>query len=288
MSNSNQKLRVFLSWSGVRSKLAAEAMRGWLPLVLQNVQPYFTPEDIEKGARWNSEIRGELGESDYGIIFLTPENQHSPWILFEAGALSKLETSRVAPVLIGLESTDVSGPLSQMQLTPDTKEEILKLVRSINAGLGTLSLDQPRLERLFDRLWPDLEEQLAAAKATPIAKSRPSRRSDRELLEEILERLRAIELENSSAGMSHESLWTLNKFRNSFMHSPSSSSLEKVRIQELPISVRAAHVLSENGVKNLLDLVTLTEVDLLKMPNMGKKAVNEIKTVLSSINLRLD
>src|SRR5699024_5920162 len=114
---SQEKLHVFLSWSMQRSGDVAKAFREWLPSVLQNVKPYYTSDDLSKGSRWSSEIRGELESSDFGIIFLTPENVQSPWILFEAGALSKLEKSRVAPLLIGLEPTDISGPLAQLQLT---------------------------------------------------------------------------------------------------------------------------------------------------------------------------
>jgi len=44
-------MKVFLSWSGPQSKELAEAIRDWIPVVLQAVTPYFTPSDIEKGTR---------------------------------------------------------------------------------------------------------------------------------------------------------------------------------------------------------------------------------------------
>ncbi len=81
--------KVFISWSGELSNKLAEAVRQWLPGVLQFVKPYFTPSDIEKGARWGSDILTELDSSDIGIICLTKENLEKPWILFESGALSK-------------------------------------------------------------------------------------------------------------------------------------------------------------------------------------------------------
>src|SRR5215813_14335412 len=83
-------MKVFISWSGERSKQLAEAIREWLPNVLQFVKPYFTPADIEKGARWASEISKELEQSKIGIIAMTEENLTSPWIMFEAGAISKV------------------------------------------------------------------------------------------------------------------------------------------------------------------------------------------------------
>ena len=44
-------MHVFVSWSGELSKSLAGAIRDWLPTMLQNVEPYFTPADIEKGAK---------------------------------------------------------------------------------------------------------------------------------------------------------------------------------------------------------------------------------------------
>jgi len=81
--------KVFISWSGDLSRKVAESLRQWLPGVLQYVKPYFTPDDIEKGARWGPDITKELDQSQVGVICLTRDNLEKPWILFEAGALSK-------------------------------------------------------------------------------------------------------------------------------------------------------------------------------------------------------
>jgi hypothetical protein len=66
--------KVFISWSGNLSGKLGEALRDWLPTVLQYVRPYFTPNDIEKGAKWNSEIVKELEGSNIGLICLTRDN----------------------------------------------------------------------------------------------------------------------------------------------------------------------------------------------------------------------
>lgn len=104
---------VFISWSGEQSKAIAGELRNWIPSVLQFARPYFTPNDIEKGAKWGSEISKKLAESNVGIICLTKDNISKPWILFEAGALSKdLDRAKVCSVLFGMETTDLSGPLT--------------------------------------------------------------------------------------------------------------------------------------------------------------------------------
>lgn len=38
-TRSEREMKIFLGWSGERSKALAEAMREWLPLVLHYVEP---------------------------------------------------------------------------------------------------------------------------------------------------------------------------------------------------------------------------------------------------------
>jgi hypothetical protein len=42
-------VKVFLSWSGDRSKGVALALSGWIPRVLHKVQPFMSEEHIAKG-----------------------------------------------------------------------------------------------------------------------------------------------------------------------------------------------------------------------------------------------
>lgn len=184
--------KIFISWSGDLSKALAEAVREWIPKVLQSVKPYFTPDDIEKGSRWAKEISGELAASQLGIICLTQENQHNPWILFEAGALSKnLEESKVCPILFNFDTTELKGPLASFQATKFNKEDIKKLLESINNSCNESKLEQKYLDETFEMWWPKLEDNiqtiLAEAKGTTTTPKRP----DRDILEEILELTRS-------------------------------------------------------------------------------------------------
>src|SRR6266581_8474724 len=105
---------IFISWSGLRSEAVAKTLHGWLPKIVNAFKPWLSSADIDKGARWNSELTSTLQQSRAGIICLTPSNLHADWILFESGALSKqVEHTFVCPLLIGLEPADVKGPLSQ-------------------------------------------------------------------------------------------------------------------------------------------------------------------------------
>jgi hypothetical protein len=138
---------VFLSWSGDSSKSAAQALHTWLPTVIQNVRPYMSAENIDKGERWSIDIAKQLEETNYGIICMTPENIDAPWVLFEAGALSKsIKRSRVSPLLFSLSPSEFTkSPLLQFQLTMFKKDDFYKLLQSVNNSA-------PDAERLRDEV----------------------------------------------------------------------------------------------------------------------------------------
>ena len=121
---------VFISWSGERSKHAAEALREWLPIVLQAAKPWISSSDIDKGSRGLDEVGKALEGMKIGIICLTPENLTAEWILYEAGALSKtLDTkTRVCTYLLaGLQPQNVKAPIGMFQSTRADKNDTRKL-----------------------------------------------------------------------------------------------------------------------------------------------------------------
>lgn len=180
-------MKVFISWSGQQSQRLGEVLRDWLPGVLQLVTPYFTPSDIEKGARWSTDIAKELSDSKIGILCVTPDNIHNDWILFEAGALSKsLDKSHVCPILFGITNTDLAGPLKQFQTTQFEKRDVRRLIGVINGQIGEKKLPEKTLDTVFEKWWPDLEEKINAVLAQAGEPKKPIR-PDRELLEEILQ-----------------------------------------------------------------------------------------------------
>ncbi len=183
--------KVFISWSGNLSRRIAEEIRNWLPGVLQNVKPYFTPNDIEKGSKWNSEISKELSNTNIGIICLTRENISEPWILFESGALSKsMEGSNVCTILFNLEPADIKGPLTCFQSTKFDKGDIKKLIITINNCATDNKLEPEILDNVFDMWWPKIEGKVKAIIESEKYQVKEEKRSDRDILEEILELIR--------------------------------------------------------------------------------------------------
>jgi hypothetical protein len=185
-------MKVFISWSGNKSHKVALVFRDWFPSVIQSIEPYVSSEDIDKGARWSSDIAKELENSTFGILCVTKENLEAPWLSFEAGALSKtMDKSFVSPFLFDIKRSEVKGPILQFQSTIFQKEDIKKLLHTLNKACGDTSITDGRLDKAFEVWYPTLEEELNRIKGVP-DEPEEERNNDKapqssEILEEILD-----------------------------------------------------------------------------------------------------
>jgi hypothetical protein len=185
-------MKVFLSHSGPTSRQIANALAWWLPRVIQAVEPWVSTK-IQSGARWAGEIAKELDLDYIGVICLTPENLDAPWILFEAGALSKgVDASRVVPYLWGLEPSDVMWPLAQFQMCRADREDTFKLLQMIDRKLGETALRPDQLTDAFETWWPRLEERLIEIGRAPVPNAE-GRRPVADMVEEMLLAVRELE-----------------------------------------------------------------------------------------------
>ncbi len=187
-------MKVFLSWSGSRSHKVALVFRDWLPSVIQELVPYVSSEDIDKGARWSTDIAKELEDSTFGILCVTRENINAPWLTFEAGALSKtMDKAFVSPFLFDIKRSEVDGPILQFQSTVFETEDLKKLVRTLNKACDKSGLSPERLDKTFEVWYPTLESEL-----NKLRDEQPERQDEtlggelqtpraQEILEEVLE-----------------------------------------------------------------------------------------------------
>jgi hypothetical protein len=185
-------VRVFISWSGEPSRSIARALADWLGGLVQAVEPWVSDAEIGSGQRWRDEVAAVLDETDFGIICLTRHNQHNPWLMFESGALAKrLSSARVVPLYIDLEPAEVTGPLADWQGRPLHRDGMWRIVSDINKATKK-PVSEVSLERLFDRMWPDLEDDVATARQGVSDAVGPPRTTE-EMLEELVERVRRLE-----------------------------------------------------------------------------------------------
>ncbi len=187
-------MKVFISWSGTTSFKVAKTLKEWIPCVIQDVQPYFSSEDIDKGARWSTDIAKELEAASFGILCVTKDNLKSQWLNFEAGALSKaIDKSKVCPLLFRLKPSDISNsPILQFQMANVEKNDIFKLFKSMNTSLEDAGLDEARLEKVFNTFWPEMEKDFNSIDELSNNSTEEKEKEDGNtiMLEEMLDLLR--------------------------------------------------------------------------------------------------
>jgi len=186
-------MKVFISWSGNRSKAVAAILRDWIRCVLQATRPWISARDIDRGAIWFNELSEQLKDTSVAIVCLTQENKDRPWILFEAGAVMKgLSANRICTLLIDLEPKDIKEPLYHFNHALPTKGSMWLLVDTLNKSLGNQSLDERILVQVFDRYWDLFDSQFQeAVKANPPSEP-PKPRDTSDLLAEVVENTRGI------------------------------------------------------------------------------------------------
>lgn len=156
-------MKVFISWSGRRSQQIAKSLSPWLKDVFLNapVDIFVSTEDIRAAARWSEVINQALRESVFGILCLTPENLKAPWLLFEAGALSKtVGEGSVCPYLYDVEARDIRPPLEQFNSVSADEQGTQRLVLAINEKLEEHKIFEKQLKINFQFQWPKLQETL--------------------------------------------------------------------------------------------------------------------------------
>ena len=133
--------------------------------------------------------RRTTGLSKVGIVCLTSENLNAPWVLYEAGAISKTKDAKVCTLLLDVKPSDVEQPLGQFQHTTRSKDDIKLLLRTINKSVETAGekvLADSLLDKVFETAWPELSATLEQIAARPSSAESPPR-SQVAMLEELLE-----------------------------------------------------------------------------------------------------
>lgn len=194
-------MQVFISWSGERSRRVAEFLAAWIKVVVQASNPWVSTE-LDRGSNWTGEISSALSSTNVGVLCVTAANKTAPWLLFEAGALAKgLTKSRVIPLLIDLEPTDLGMPLSQFNATSCTREGITQLVHTVNRATSD-PLPQDIVETSIAAHWARFEQAVSSILNSTESPEPVVPRSDGDKLDELLTLLhgvsgRVLELERT-------------------------------------------------------------------------------------------
>jgi hypothetical protein len=131
----------------------------------------FISGGIEKGATWFQSIVEALKKSRVGIVCLTTENLHNPWLHFEAGALSRAlddngppgqppkagDGRLLIPLLHGVSAAEMTGPLSAYQATYTSRADLALMMSRVGDVLG-----KPGACALTEDHWKQFQTKLDA------------------------------------------------------------------------------------------------------------------------------
>ena len=187
-------MKIFISWSGERSRKVAELFDDWIQCVIQNVTPWMSSKDIDRGALWFTELNDQLSDTSIGVVFLTKDNKNKPWILFESGALAKgLTSNRVCTFLIDVQASDLENPLAQFNHTFPRKDNVWHLVRTINDSLNGSTLKESVLLKVFETYWPQFEKEFNIILSSTSETEINITRNDTEILLDVLSTVRSLD-----------------------------------------------------------------------------------------------
>lgn len=167
----NGKFIVFISWSSISpAKEIAEVIYELLKEIFSTVEDkvsfFYSDKEIAHGDKFYSILTKKLAESNFGILVITKNNFNNPWILYEAGALSKLEKSSVIPLLLGgltvEKIEDAKSPLRQFQSITDLhKDKFIGVVRDICVNKIHINSDLTEtITKTTERKWGNFKKRI--------------------------------------------------------------------------------------------------------------------------------
>jgi hypothetical protein len=218
---------------------------------------------IEAGNRWLKEIDEQLETTNFGILFVTPENQTEPWLVHEAGALAKgIEESRVVPVAIDMEPSDIDWPLARFQAKRLNEDGVWDILNSINSVLESDQLPPDVLERSFEAQWSRLEENLDKVPELP-EEDMPKENSPEEVqeerdkkLDEVLELVRSMSREDEVRELGEFIAGRLQRLESHILSpGPETGGTHLGGEQLITTEKRIEHPLTFNEYEKLVSLI---------------------------------
>jgi hypothetical protein len=163
-------MQLFICWSGNRSGELAKALRDHLPDLVPGLSPFIS-SDIGKGTLWFGELAQNINKSSAGLICLTPENLQSPWIHYEAGALAKnfsRRPNRIFTYLLGLQPSEIIGPLSAYQSTVADRDDTAQLIDAMIGFMRHTERPEAAWRQSFETWWPSLQKRIDSIRTLPL------------------------------------------------------------------------------------------------------------------------
>ncbi|MCP5107489.1 MAG: toll/interleukin-1 receptor domain-containing protein [bacterium] len=159
-------MKVFISFSGEKSKRMADALTELLPAILPSVTVFRADTDIAIGERWQQSLERILDDLDLAIICVSHDNVEKPWLIYESGQLSRKGLIGIT-YLLDIEPAELSGPLAQFQAITADKGGTWRLITILNKE-DDHGLPNEELSRVFGQWWPQMQSRIESARSTAV------------------------------------------------------------------------------------------------------------------------
>lgn len=141
-SQEENSKKIFISWSGSCTQSFAVGLKTVLEKTIfpdLKVECFVSETDIQPGTDWRPTINKELQTCNFGILCISNENLHSPWIYFEAGSMDTRKIPLI-PLLIGCEIDSLGeSPLREKQMIDfEKQEDFVKMILKISSDFHLL------------------------------------------------------------------------------------------------------------------------------------------------------
>lgn len=139
---------------------------------------FFSP-NTPAGINGINHIFKHLEESNFGILFITPNNLKREWINFEAGAISKgIESNRVVPLMFDKAETHLNKePIGNFQYLKFDYGGVLNLIQNMSKVMQEYNgnsegqdntKNEIYIENRVKMFWSQLESEIENIKNTSI------------------------------------------------------------------------------------------------------------------------
>src|SRR5258706_2649788 len=129
-------MKLLIIWSGEVSRRVGTLLRDFFSNALKGVEPFLSEHDLDVETPWAAALAAQLRDADFAVVCLTREDLTSPWLLFEAGALTVLPAERACCLLFdGLIHSELPAPLAHYWSGGFTEIHVSALLQKVNERL---------------------------------------------------------------------------------------------------------------------------------------------------------
>jgi len=169
---SNKKDYVFISFSKRETAKVATVITSIInsiyPKIKTTVEVFFSPEKLKAGS-FRGQILDAMRDARFAITILSPENNESAWLMYEAGALSlavEQNGGHLMPYLFCRHGDEVESTIEDLQYaqyqrdSENNQKELVNLITNLNNSLSKDNrVDDLTIKDEINKFWETINKK---------------------------------------------------------------------------------------------------------------------------------